>query len=423
MKLFKIYNPYILLVGVITFFYTSYIFSFSPSFYNDDALFLKNGILNFSVIDFSPHFPGYVSLILIAKFINIFVNDAKESLFILTALSATFLPLVLFLYVKKLSDETSAFFVFLLSISSPYLLNISLSMLSESVGLLFFFLALYLMELKRYKLVGIVLAISFFARSAYLVLFLVGLIYIWFYKRESFKGILFSFILTSFIFLIYIFESNGILYLKEAERFLEGHFSIWGSGQNSSISWKSQFFQLANIAYLFLVFILFRINRNFLLLYALFIAYLLWILYAQNPDNLRHLLPLVLLANIFLAYIFKNQKIIIGLIVIFNIYIGALYHARISPIDQIILELKDSNRVVLSNRSIEILRENLDMPVLDSYYLHSLEFYRSNYKTCLISTIKPKESSFNLYEPRFIGEKSFYLSCDANSTQQINTEI
>ena len=90
------------LVYFITFLYGIYILSFEASFYNDDSLFLSRGIDTFSVIDFSPHFPGYVVIVILGKFINLFINDSRYSLFLLTSLSSIFLPFLLFFYVKLL---------------------------------------------------------------------------------------------------------------------------------------------------------------------------------------------------------------------------------------------------------------------------------------------------------------------------------
>ena len=140
---------YKIIAFISTFVYAVFIFTYPASYFNDDSLFLAKGIENFSVIDFSPHFPGYPSVVIFGKIINFFIDDAKYSLFILTALSAVLIPLVLFLYTEKLQDEKTAFIVFLLSITSPYLMNISLSMLSESVGLLSFFWDSILLNLKK----------------------------------------------------------------------------------------------------------------------------------------------------------------------------------------------------------------------------------------------------------------------------------
>ena len=223
---------YKIIALISTFVYAVFIFTYPASYFNDDSLFLARGIENFSVIDFSPHFPGYPSIIFLGKIINFFVNDAKYSLFILTALSAVLLPLVLFLYTEKLKDEKTAFVVFLLSITTPYMMNISLSMLSESVGLFFFFLGLYFIELKKYKLSGVILALSFFSRPSYLIFFIAGFIYLYIFKKDSLKPLLIWFFSTFVLFLLFILVNNGMLYFYEGVRFVEGHFSLWGRGQN-----------------------------------------------------------------------------------------------------------------------------------------------------------------------------------------------
>ena len=112
-------NKYKIIAYIFTLFYAVFILNYEPSFYNDDSLFLTRGIDNFSVIDFSPHFPGYVVIVILGKFINIFVNESKYSFFLLSSLCAVFLPLLMFFYVKNFADEKKAFIVFLISIRAP----------------------------------------------------------------------------------------------------------------------------------------------------------------------------------------------------------------------------------------------------------------------------------------------------------------
>lgn len=409
MRLSNHFNFYITLVGILTIAYALVIFSYPASFFNDDSLFLSNGIIKFSVVDFSPHFPAYVSLVIVGKFINFFLQDAKLSLFILTSTCSVLIPLVLFLYIRELKNEKLAFVVFILSLSSPYLMNLSLSMMSDSVGLFFFFLGLYFLELKKEKTTGIILAISFFARPSYVVLFLVGIIFLWIYKREHFKTILSSFLLTSSLLLLYIFLTNGMLFVDEGLRFVEGHFTLWGTGKNSSTSWFSQIFRYEN--FLFLLLLYFKYDKKFLLLYLLFIFYFLWIVLAQNSDSLRHLIPLVMLATIFLANLVQKYKSIVLIIMFFNIYIIQTYNEKYSPIEQIIVDLKDTNKLILSNRSVEILRDKLDTKVFDAYYKDSLNYYSLHVENCLVSTQKQRYKVTKIYNPRFIGEDVFYLYC------------
>ncbi len=400
---------YKIIVGICTFIYAYYIFTFSASYFNDDSLFLANGILNFSIIDFSPHFPGYASIVILGQILNIFINDNKESLFILSSLCGIFLPFVIFLYVEKLKNETSAFIAFILTISSVYLLNITLSMLSESVGLFFFFLSLYLLENKNIKTSGVFFSIAFFARPSYLVFYLLGLVYVYFFKKEALKSILISFFLTSTLFLIYIFAINGLLFIYEAERFVLGHFSLWGRGQNSDITWIDNIFVYENILFVFLFLLISNFDKKFLFIYILFISYFLWVISAQNPDNLRHLVPLVIFANILLSSVLQEYKKLVFLMFVFNISILFSYNNKISPIDQIIKEIKDDKRIILTNRSIEILRVSLTNRIFDNYYVNSSAYYKKNRKSYTITTKKLEDKDYKVFKGRFLGEHDFYL--------------
>lgn len=400
---------YKILTSIITIIYVCYIFTYPSSFYNDDSLFLAKGIDNFSIIDFSPHFPGYVSIVLLGKFLNIFLNDSKESLFILTALYGAFTPLVVFAYVKKLKDDKTAFVAFLLTISSVYILNISLSMLSESVGLFFFFLGLYFFEINKYKSSGVIFSIAFFSRPSYLIFYIVGLVYVYFFKKDALKDILIAFFFMAFIFLIYIFLSNGMLFIYEAKRFIFGHFTLWGTGQNSDISWVSNIFRYENIVYILLPLVFIKFDKKFLLILVLFISYFLWLIFAQNPENMRHLVPLSIFASILLSSVLVNYHKIIITIFVFNIYILFTYTNKHSPIDQIITEIKDEKKIVISNRSIEILRASIKNRVFDKYYINSSKYYFQNKKVYMITTIRPKEKKYKVFKGRFLGERDYYL--------------
>lgn len=400
---------YKIIVSICTFIYACYVFTFTASYYNDDSLFLANGILNFSIIDFSPHFPGYATIVILGKFLNIFINDNKESLFILTSICGILLPLMLFLYVEKLKNERTAFITFVLTMSSVYLLNITLSMLSESVGLFFFFLSLYFLENKKYKTSGVILSVAFFARPSYLVFYLAGLIYILLFKKEVLKNLLISFLITSILFLVFIFATNGMLFIYEAKRFLLGHFSLWGTGQNSDVSWMDNIFVYENIVFIPLLFVFLKFNKKFLLLYILFFTYFIWMITSQNPDNLRHIVPLVIFSNILLSQVLDEYKKLVFLMVVFNFFILVSYTNKISPIDQIIKEIKDKKKIVLSNRSIEILRLSLKNRVFDNYYINSSSYYQKDRRSYLITTKRPEDKNYKVFKGRFLGEHDFYL--------------
>lgn len=401
-------NLYKIIISISTIAYAFFILSYPVSYYNDDSLFLARGIENFSVIDFSPHFPGYVSLVLLGKALNFFINDIKESLFYLTSFCAIFTPLVLFLYVKKIQNEHLAFIVFLISISSPYLNNFALSLLSDSVGFFFLFLALYFLEDKKYKISGVILAIAFFARPSYFVFYLLGLFYLYFFKKEAIKKVLLFFFLTSLVFFVYIYATNGSLYLLEGERFLLGHFNIWGIGQNSSYSWTSNIISLANLPFLLVLFTFFNFDKKLILVYSFFLVYFLWIINYQNPENLRHLIPIIFLANILVSKVLIKSYVLLSFFVLFNLFISFSYTQKESPFMQLTSLVDKQKNILLSNHSIELLRE-CDFLVIDKYYNALSNYHKEENKNLITITtnVNESENSQVLYG-RFLGERAIF---------------
>lgn len=402
-------NKYKIIAYIFTLFYAVFILNYEPSFYNDDSLFLTRGIDNFSVIDFSPHFPGYVVIVILGKFINIFVNESKYSFFLLSSLCAVFLPLLVFFYVKNFADEKKAFIVFLISISSVYLMNLSLSMLSDSVGLFFFFLSLHMYELKKNRLSGFAFSVALFSRPSYFIFFVIGFIYIYFTNKKSLKEILIYFLFGTFLFLSYTFFYNGYLYIEEAIRFTQGHFELWGVGQNSDIKWIENILKFENIPYLLLIFSIFSFKKEYIFLWILFLSYFIWMIFAQNADNIRHMIPLVFLANIIIGVSIKNKTLILVSFLIINLYAHSFYKEKFSPIENIANYINNSELMIITNRGVEILREKLENKIIDGYYKNSANFIANNKKSLIITTNKPKDKNYKEFKGRFIGEHNLYL--------------
>lgn len=402
-------NKYKIIAYIFTLFYAVFILNYEPSFYNDDSLFLTRGIDNFSVIDFSPHFPGYVVIVILGKFINIFVNESKYSFFLLSSLCAVFLPLLVFFYVKNFADEKKAFIVFLISISSVYLMNLSLSMLSDSVGLFFFFLSLHMYELKKNKLSGFAFSVALFSRPSYFIFFVIGFIYIYFTNKKSLKEILIYFLFGTFLFLSYTFFYNGYLYIEEAIRFTQGHFELWGVGQNSDIKWIDNILKFENIPYLLLIFSIFSFKKEYIFLWILFLSYFIWMIFAQNADNIRHMIPLVFLANIIIGVSIKNKTLILVSFLIINLYAHSFYKEKFSPIENIAKYVNNNELMIITNRGVEILREKLENKIIDGYYKNSANFIANNKKSLIITTNKPKDKNYKEFKGRFIGEHNLYL--------------
>jgi Zn-dependent protease with chaperone function len=195
----------------------------------------------------------------------------------------------------------------------------------------------------------------------------------------------------------------------EAKRFIVGHFSLWGTGQNTRTSWTDNFLSLVNLPYIFLFYTIVKYEKRVFLIYILSFFYLFWIIFAQNPDNIRHMIPLIFLFNILIASYFINKRILLIMILTLNLFTIFSYKEKLSPIDQIIKEIKNEERIVISNRSIEILRKSSNNAVVDKFYSNSADYVSSKNKTFTITTDKPKETIFKTFLGRFVGEHTFYL--------------
>ena len=101
----------------------------------------------------------------------------------------------------------------------------------------------------------------------------------------------------------------GVAYFEEGLRFTQGHFQIWGNTVASELPVWQQWLRTLTELYGWPVVALFTLSllaglllQRTRLLSAIIVVYLSWILLAQNPDNLRHFAPALLLWLTVLTY-------------------------------------------------------------------------------------------------------------------------
>lgn len=266
------------------------------------------------------------------------------------------------------------------------------------------------MQTNQYKTSGFIFAVAHFSRPSYIVFYVVGLIYLFVFKKESLSTIFGFFTLGALLFFVFIFANEGILYINEAKRFTEGHFTLWGTGQNSEYLWYQQLFILPNLIFILLPIVFIRFQHQLKLYYILFISYLVWILVAQNPDNLRHLIPVVFFANILLSPILSQyNKLFLIPIIFFNLSFYLNSNEKTSPLENILNVIQQQNTTIITNRGIEIFRKYQHNSIVDKYYLHSSHFIDKNQPSKTVSTQKPKNKDYREFKGRFLGEKTHYL--------------
>jgi hypothetical protein len=372
-------------------------------------LFLKRGIEYFSVIDFSPHFPGYVSLILLGKALNLFFNDAFNALFMLTISCAVFIPLLSFIYLKQKADEKTAWIGFIFILTSPYLVHFSLIGLSDSVGFFFLLLALICLNQRWYFLCGMIISVAFFARPSYIILFTMGFVYLCLYEKQVIKSLLMGFMILNTLFMLYIVSTQGNVFFIEALRFVQGHFSLWGTSKQSAFFWMDNIFSWVNLPFLLLF--IHKYSKKYGLLYAMVLAYGVWMILAQNPENLRHLIPLIFLLSLLMSDGLHKRKVLFLIAVVFNVSFHFMYVQVLSPIEQIKDDFGLAKPLVISNRSIETLRES-GFLVIDKFYKGRSNFYRHSQSSIMITSNQHECQKCKKYEGRFIGERPLYVKTD-----------
>lgn len=138
----------------------------------------------------------------------------------LSGILAAFLIIVNFLFINKIQDLKSATIVSILLIFDPTILKWSRIGMLESAALMFIVLTIYLFykaEIKRnlnqYIFAGIVFGLTLLTKevTGYLILvFIIYMVFIHYYKKTSIRGILFFFSTAVIIYLIYVVWSISV---------------------------------------------------------------------------------------------------------------------------------------------------------------------------------------------------------------------
>ncbi len=70
-------RPYLL--ALLQLAWLGWLLTFPVALDSDDALNFAHGVVRFSVLEFSPHFPGYPAFIWLARLINLAVDDPARA--------------------------------------------------------------------------------------------------------------------------------------------------------------------------------------------------------------------------------------------------------------------------------------------------------------------------------------------------------
>jgi hypothetical protein len=436
-----------LITGISGYFSALNYYSFDIS--SDDALYFQRALSHFSVLEFSPHFPGYPGFVWLERLLQGVSGHATSNV-LLSFISAIALSLSVFVYCyQRIEIKAFALFAVLLFLLQGNLADLAFNGLSDATALLFFSLYLFTQAHESPTSTtinglfsGLLLAACLATRPSYLPLVVSALALEiltqrnlarpnWIrISRARLRWQLVSISIMGLICAGYIFIHDGWAYFDEARRFTQGHFTIWGNTGDQRepiyLQWLNALLRTYSIPGLVML--------TASLIVGLYISYtrqlsilaccwLAWILYGQNPENIRHLAVLSLLLPIIFsllaAHFFKQRRTFV-IISMLSIVCTLGYHSmdkfnhnKHAPSEQArhFFQALPTQQTIISNYNIATLRDSLPQHViLDRHYQSSSTYLakQGDYWQ-LSSTILTQQQPLKKFNGRFLGERPLYL--------------
>ncbi|MDX7872289.1 hypothetical protein [Aeromonas caviae] len=358
-----------------------WLLTFPVALDSDDALNFAHGVVRFSVLEFSPHFPGYPAFIWLSRLINLAVDDPARAVQWASLLGSSLLaPLAAFLTVRLWQRPSLLVPVWLLVLALPLTPTLALSGLSDGPALAAWLAALLALLHRKAALAGLLLGLMLALRPSYFVLALLPL---WLGMAQ--KGARVRFVLpialVGLACLLFVWQADGWAYFAEGRRFTDGHFTLWGNTAAAHgdrlLSWTNTFNDQFTLLWLLAVGGLLaqplwqRVKGHAALSPAwslYWLVLLLWTLIGQNPDNPRHLAPITLLGLVLLAGWLPRRGV--GLVALAGLLLLAVTFTppRPSAMVQAARVAEKNCPALVTQWGVRLLRETTTLPVTDGWY-------------------------------------------------------
>lgn len=283
---------------------------------SDDAFNFAHGLVHFSVLEFSPHFPGYPGFVVLGRAVLPFARTPEQALTWLTLACALMLPVALAWSATRLAPPVArarvALAAYAIGLSQPLLPALGLSLLDDASGLLFFLVFIGLAAERRGLWAGICLGASLCCRpSEAPMLMAAGLALLILDRRSGWRALLGTALVAVPLF-GGVVALEGVSYFYEGWRFLQGHTELWGNTAFSrpigAAGWLAAILAVPGggvlLGLLTLGIVLSPPDRRELGTVVVWVALaveVVWIALMQNPDHLRHLAAIALLAGLLVA--------------------------------------------------------------------------------------------------------------------------
>ncbi len=370
------------LLALLQLTWLGWLLTFPVALDSDDALNFAHGVTRFSVLEFSPHFPGYPAFIWLARLINLVVDDPARAVLWTSLLGSCLLaPLAAFLAVRLWQRPSLLVPVWLLVLALPLTPTLALSGLSDGPALAAWLGALLALQQRKIALAGLLLGLMLALRPSYFVLALLPL---WLGMAQQGTRVRFvlPIALVGLACLLFVWQADGWAYFAEGRRFTDGHFTLWGNTAAAHgdrlLSWANTFNdQLTPLWPLLmgalLILPLWQRSKDHnpapSVLWPLYwLALLLWTLFGQNPDNPRHLAPITLLGLVLLAGWLPRRGV--GLVALAGLLLLAVTFTppRPSAMVQAARVAEKNCPALVTQWGVRLLRETTTLPVTDGWY-------------------------------------------------------
>ncbi|GJA33156.1 hypothetical protein KAM342_28730 [Aeromonas caviae] len=373
-------RPYLLILLQLA--WLGWLLTFPVALDSDDALNFAHGVVRFSVLEFSPHFPGYPAFIWLARLINLAVDEPARAVQWASLLGSSLLaPLAASLAVRLWQRPSLLAPVWLLVLALPLTPTLALSGLSDGPALAAWLGTLLALQQRKIALAGLLLGLMLALRPSYFVLTLLPL---WLGMAQQGNRVRFvlPIALVGLACLLFVWQADGWAYFAEGRRFTDGHFTLWGNTAAAHgdrlLSWANTFNdQLTPLWPLlmgaFLILPLWQRSKDHnpapSVLWPLYwLVLLLWTLFGQNPDNPRHLAPITLLGIVLLAGWLPRRGV--GQVALAGLLLLAvtLTPARPSAMVQAARVAEKNCPALVTQWGVRLLRETTTLPVTDGWY-------------------------------------------------------
>ncbi len=370
------------LLALLQLAWLGWLLTFPVALDSDDALNFAHGVVRFSVLEFSPHFPGYPAFIGLARLINLAVDDPARAVQWASLLGSSLLaPLAASLAVRLWQRPSLLAPVWLLVLALPLTPTLALSGLSDGPALAAWLAALLALLHRKAALAGLLLGLMLALRPSYFVLALLPL---WLGMAQQGNRVRFvlPIALVGLACLLFVWQADGWAYFAEGRRFTDGHFTLWGNTAAAHgdrlLSWANTFNDQLTPLWPLLMGALLILplwqrskdhNATPSVLWTLYwLVLLLWTLFGQNPDNPRHLAPITLLGIVLLASWLPRRGELTAMLGALLLLLCTLTPPVAPAMTRAARLAEQTCPTLVTQWGVRLLRETTTLPVTDGWY-------------------------------------------------------